>query len=184
MTDFHPGVFCSSCREPVACLRYLCLNCANYNLCESCEAVSYEVCCSPSVSFTFSQQLSHFKGTHSFAKIRDSRTLTKEQVRLVLFGKTDQGRKYRDTVVQNDSFAFATWNKQKLTDSPKALDLVKRMLTKENEYRLGEEYQALYGQSQECGAKVSGIVNVINFWTDRSYCCHPGESCKRVPIRS
>lgn len=124
-TDLHPGVSCYSCKRPVMGARFMCLNCAKFDLCTECEA-------------TICESRSHFKGQHSFAKIRDSRTLTTEKV-----------RKYREAVwSDHDSFAFHTWNKDKLEHSKEALELVKRMLRQENEYRLGEEYQIRYASSQ------------------------------------
>lgn len=95
------------------------------------------------------QERSHFKGQHSFAKIRDSRSLTPEKA-----------RQYREAVWnEQDSFAFHTWNKSKLEHSKEALELVKRMLRQENEYRLGEEYQILYAKAQDDDGKVIGFCH-------------------------
>ncbi len=61
----HPNIICDMCKyefdDPKE-ERYVCLDCADYDLCRGCEN-------------TRSLRQSHFNDTHVFAKIRDSTTV-------------------------------------------------------------------------------------------------------------
>jgi hypothetical protein len=77
---------------------------------------------------------------HELCRIRDSSTLTPEKIA--------QFRKRADEEkIDHDSFSFQTWRKKELKDDPRAFELIKKMLRKENEYRLSEYYLNEYKKS-------------------------------------
>jgi len=101
----------------------LCIDCDNVNFCDSCN-----------------EKENHTPG-HNLIRIRDSRKLTKEKI--------EEYRKTLEVKKQpHDSFAFQTWRRDILKDDPRAFELVKEMLRKENEYRLSEFYLTEYKKSQ------------------------------------
>lgn len=57
----HPRVQCDGCRQMIGNgIRYKCLDCKDFDLCEQCEATT---------------STRHFYGTHLFCKVRDSRAI-------------------------------------------------------------------------------------------------------------
>jgi len=55
----HAGITCDGCRRAIKTIRYVCLDCDDYDLCAACE--------------TDDKPDMHAAGTHVFAKIEDSR---------------------------------------------------------------------------------------------------------------
>jgi len=59
----HPGVICGACAKELGDnVRYKCLDCGDFDLCEACEKNSWVLS-------------RHFHGNHIFCKIRDSTQL-------------------------------------------------------------------------------------------------------------
>jgi len=67
--------------------------------------------------------------------------------KLVEYRETCNKRKL-EKFMEHDSFAFQTWKRDKFKDDPRAFELIKNMLRRENEYRLGAEYLKEYQRSQ------------------------------------
>jgi len=132
-------------------VRWLCLHCDNFSLCETCYN-------NPSTLPRHDPTRSHV-----WAKIKDSRSLT-----------SDKLESYRRSVQKEpvDAYAFHTWKKAELKDNEKAFDLIKEMLRLENSYRLGEEYQTEYKKSQDDEWKTQVTVDiqarVVNEFMDRA----------------
>jgi len=127
--SLHPGVQCCKCKKQLGHeVRIFCLRCDNTSFCELCNGGNY------------------FFGSHTvdheLARIRDSRNLTLEKI-LEYRKRADEERKSRD----HDSFSFQTWRKEQFKDDSRAFELIKKMLRKENEYRLGDYYLAEYKKS-------------------------------------
>jgi RNA processing factor Prp31 len=61
-----------------------------------------------------------------------------------------------------DAYSFHTWNKEKLQNDPRALNLIKDMLRVENSFRLGEEYQVEYKKSQDDTHKTKVTIDIQN----------------------
>lgn len=133
----HPNVICCGCREPVGNrIRFKCLTCESFELCADCE--------SDDKVFT-----SHAEGSHFFAKIRDSTSLTDGAIDSYRKKVANVSRSLMHRNELSDSFAFhRSQNYDKLRNDPKALDLVKKMLRSENEYRLSKHYLTEYAKSQ------------------------------------
>jgi len=130
--DRHPGIFCSSCSVKIVDARIFCLRCDNVSFCQSCY--DNDKCVAEGHPIY-----------HELARIRDSRNLTTEKI-------LEYRKKCDNKVVsekKHDSFAFQTWNRDKFKDDPRAFELIKKMLRRENEYRLGHYYLNEYKKSQE-----------------------------------
>lgn len=127
-SSLHPNVHCSKCKQPIGQgVRIFCLRCENVSFCESCNGMG---------DYTFDTHTLN----HELCRIRDSSTLTTEKI--------EEFRKRADEEkIDHDSFSFQTWRKKELKDDPRAFELIKKMLRKENEYRLGDFYLAEYKKS-------------------------------------
>ena len=59
--DRHPGIRCDECQAAIGDgVRYVCLDCPDYDLCDACEG---------------RHPGTHANGTHVFAKLRDTRAV-------------------------------------------------------------------------------------------------------------
>jgi len=136
-TDFHPGINCVTCKQHVIGVRVFCLRCEDVNFCESCSLLKVDWSIHPSHLLQ-----------HELLRIRDSRQLTEQKI-LDYKKRADEEIKKR----VHDSFSFQEWRKEELKDDPVAFELIKKMLRKENEYRLGDTYLVEYAKSQKDGWK-------------------------------
>eukprot|EP01129_Flabellula_baltica_P003908 TRINITY_DN13649_c0_g1_i1.p1 TRINITY_DN13649_c0_g1~~TRINITY_DN13649_c0_g1_i1.p1 ORF type:complete len:107 (-),score=17.33 TRINITY_DN13649_c0_g1_i1:51-371(-) len=74
--QFHPNVICDICNEKLgSAARYMCLDCADYDLCCFCERTESE---------------QHFGGDHVFAKIKDSRNVDVSKYRARVLHETSR----------------------------------------------------------------------------------------------
>jgi len=129
--SLHPGVMCSRCKKQLGHeVRILCLRCENTSFCEDCNGLGKYV------------NEVHAAG-HECIRLRDSFNLTLEKIQEYQ-RQVNEERKN----LEHDSFSFQTWRKEKLKDDPRAFELIKKMLRKENEYRLGEYYLNEYKKSK------------------------------------
>lgn len=152
LSVLHPGVVCNRCKTPIGDgVRYKCLDCANYDLCSACE---------DAVNSDIQSEQSHFRGTHAFAKLKDSRSVNVER----LAHKCSAGvcPPYAPCICAltyrpYDAFAFAR-TRDDLDDNAEALALVKKMLVRENEFRLSRETVAAYAAAKE-SREISTITN-------------------------
>jgi len=117
----HSGVQCFKCNKHLGYeVRILCLRCDNVSFCESCN------------KFGNFESESH-SSRHELIRLRDSSNLTEQKIR-------EYREKKEKEAPEFDSFAFQTWRKKELKNDPRAFELIKKMLRKENEYRLSEYY--------------------------------------------
>jgi len=67
----HPDIVCDGCKKDIEAtqVRYACLNCRDFDLCDTCEDVDQV-------------RQSHFDDKHVFAKIRDSTVVTVKKYRV------------------------------------------------------------------------------------------------------
>lgn len=156
--DLHNGLACDNCGTQFwETPRFLCLHCDNYQLCETCHET-------PKVLPRHDPTR-----THIWAKIKNSTVLSPEKL-----------EKYRASVREprHDAYAFHTWEKQRLQNDPRALEIIKSMLRTENSYRLGEEYQTQYKKRQDDEWKTKITVEiqtrVVNEFQDKAVGIYSG----------
>jgi len=124
----HKGICCSSCSQnPIQGDRIFCITC-EANFCQDClddDKIVYD---------------DRHTTDHHMLRVDDSRRLTPEKI---IEWRNTPKRK-----AEHDAFAFQTYKRYKFKDDPRALNLIKKMLRRENEYRLGQYFLNEYKQDQ------------------------------------
>eukprot|EP01125_Pyxidicula_operculata_P004652 TRINITY_DN174_c0_g1_i1.p1 TRINITY_DN174_c0_g1~~TRINITY_DN174_c0_g1_i1.p1 ORF type:complete len:259 (+),score=33.47 TRINITY_DN174_c0_g1_i1:54-779(+) len=130
---------CKTCSCSLPSKRFVCLQCPDFKICETCEENEFE---------------QHFGGSHTFvvsrAKISDEQL---QQYRTQL--NVTVGEKKCKTPMF-DSYAFhRSQNFSRITNDMNALEFVKKMLKTENDFRLSKEYLDEYAKQQNSDWKLS-----------------------------